>query len=103
MPINYKNDDVVRLTDITRAAVIMAQGIPLTDVHTTSRGSLIFIFDNRDDRAKVASAAIMNNTPIKIGDYLDSTRKLREIISTHLIVANGADAAASKGEKRETK
>lgn len=99
MPINEKPDDQIRLTDLGRASIILAQGIPMVDVETTSRGTLVFIFDNTDDRAKIASAAVMNNVAIPIRTYLESVQKLKEILTTHIVVTRSADKAAEKAGK----
>lgn len=101
MPINEKPDDQIRLTDITRTAIIMAQGVPLVDVEASQppQRSVIFVLENTDDRAKMASAAVMNNTAIPIRTYLENVEKLREIVNTHLIVSRGADKAATRSGK----
>jgi hypothetical protein len=100
MPINNEPDNTIRTTDISRASIIMAQGVPMLDVRTNRRGSLEFVFDNTDDKAKIASAAIMNNLPIPIGTYLECTRKFREILATHRLVTTGADKRADKENAR---
>ena len=99
MPVNEKTDDQIRLTDLGRAAIVLAQGIPMLDVEISTKGQLIFVFCNEGDRAKVASAAVMNNVPVPIRSYLESVAKLKEILTTHLVVSRGADRAAEKASR----
>ena len=67
--------------DVYRAAVLMALGVPLIDgVPSRSGGRLEFVFSDEDDKARLAGAAIAQNRPIPIGDFLDCLRRCRELV-----------------------
>jgi hypothetical protein len=73
---------------IDTCAVLLAQGIPMLDA--VSAGShLVFTFDNSEDRAKLASGAIVRNQPLPIRDYLDGVRRCKELIAQHRLIGEG--------------
>jgi hypothetical protein len=61
----------------------------LLDAEPNESGNLEFIFDNIDDKAKIASAAIMDNRLLPIRDFLDGARRLREMIFQHRLINKG--------------
>ena len=85
------NDQVISLTDVNRAAILIVQGITMIDAEQNSHGQLAFTFDNTEDKAKLASAAILHNTPLPIRDFLDAVRQCRELVYQHRLVKRGDD------------
>jgi len=85
--INKQRDEVISLTDVNRAAILIVQGITMIDAEPNSHGQLAFTFDNTDDKAKLASAAILHNTPLPIRDFLDAVRQCRELVYQHRLVS----------------
>jgi len=85
------NDQVITLTDVNRAAILIVQGITMIDAEPNSHGQLAFTFDNIEDKAKLASAAILHNTPLPIRDFLDAVRQCRELVYQHRLVKRGDD------------
>jgi len=78
---NMPTDKTLPVGDVYRAAVLMALGVPLIDgVPSKSGGRLTFVFDDTNDQAKLAGAAIAQNRPIPVGDFLDSLRRCRELV-----------------------
>ena len=69
------------VSDVYRAAVLMALGVRLIDgVPSKSGGRLTFVFDDTNDQARLAGAAIAQNRQIPIGDFLDALRRCRELV-----------------------
>ena len=67
--------------DVHRAAVLMALKVPLIDgIPSKSGGRLVFVFDDSNDQARIAGAAISQNRPVPIGDYLECLRRCRELV-----------------------
>ena len=86
-----KSDEVISLTDINRAAILIVQGIKMIDAESNKYGQLLFTFDNTDDNAKLASAAILHNTPLPIRDFIDAVRSCQELVYQHRLVKRGND------------
>jgi Domain of unknown function (DUF5659) len=79
----------IRLCDLNRAALLLCQGILLIDAEPNKANNLEFVFDNSDDKAMLASAALMENRPVPIRDFLDACRRLREMIFQHRLITRG--------------
>jgi hypothetical protein len=58
-----------------------------------------FIFDNTDDRAKLASAAMLDDRPIGIRTYLECHRRVRELLYQNRIVRSGTDSRPNRRAK----
>ena len=82
-------DNVLRLCDTNRGALLLCQGVELLDAQTNESGNLEFVFSNEGDKAKIASAALMDNRLLPIRDFLDAARRLREMVFQHRLINKG--------------
>lgn len=83
MPIVEKptKDNTLRVNDAQRAAVLLTLGCSLLDCPTSETGARIyFLFDDTDQKAREAGAAIAQDRPLPIATYLNNLRRCTELI-----------------------
>lgn len=88
MPITKPTEDnTLRVNDAQRAAVLLTLGCKLIDCPTSESGTrLIFLFDDTNDQARIASAAIAQNQNVPIADYLNNLRRCNELIHSFNVI-----------------
>jgi hypothetical protein len=69
----------LKIYDLTRAGIVLSQGIPLLDLAEV-RGSLVFSFPDEDGKATMANAAYAHNKPIPLTDLINGLRKAKELV-----------------------
>ena len=85
--------NTLTISDPLRAAVLMAQGIRLIDAIASHRTptQMVYIFDDTDGAARLASGAIASNLSLPIGTFLECHRKAKELLHLFRIARSGED------------
>lgn len=72
---------ITKTGDVMRAALMLSLGVPLIDASPDKTGGrLMFSFDDTNNQARLAGAAILQNRPVPIGSFMESWRKCREML-----------------------
>jgi hypothetical protein len=83
--------NTLTLHDPLRAAVLMTCGVALLDCpanpHQAAR--MLFVFDDRQEVARLASAAIAEDRLLPIGKFLENLRKCNELLHLFRIARHG--------------
>lgn len=80
------NPPTYKTTDVVRAAIVLAQGIPLIDA-LSSKFELCFVFDDTDGKATLAAAAYVHNTKIGLTDLSNALRRTQEFQYLHRTIS----------------
>jgi hypothetical protein len=69
----------LKILDMTRAGIILGQGVPLLDV-IDRKGTTVFLFSDEDGKATLANAAFAHNKAIPLADLVNGLRKAKELV-----------------------
>jgi len=88
---NTPQEGVLRTSDPIRAAALLSFGIKLIDAIAgkDNKRKLIFVFDDTNDTARLASACFLQDRPVGVRTFTDNLRRCRELIYQYRISGEG--------------